>query len=132
MRDQLGLIPFDQIFLLLPFGPQTPFYLHHNLCYFYNSLSSSYLMTFIFFFNKLHFYPCILYKFLVSQFSCIELNYEKFKLYEQNTLDTFKTTRVYFRVLHDLCIPNFWYCHSITIQSSTMAPQTCYPHFLCR
>ena len=68
-RPYLVLSQFGQIFLLLHFSPQTPFYLHHNLCHFYNSISSSYLMTFISCFDKFHFYPYILYKFWVSKFS---------------------------------------------------------------
>ena len=37
-------------------------------------------MTFVSRFDELHFYPCILYKFRVSQFSRFDLNYEKIQI----------------------------------------------------
>ena len=81
MRGQFGLIPFWSNFCFY-FTLALKLYSISNLCYFYNSLSSSYLMTFIFCFDKFHFYPCILYKFRVSKFSHLaNNNYEKFKLY---------------------------------------------------
>ena len=62
-------------------------------------ISSSYLMTFISCFEKFHFYPYFLYKFRVCSFDVLNLNYEKFKLYLQNTLNMLKMIRLYFGVL---------------------------------
>ena len=70
MRDQFGLIlilelrpclatkmhSFDLSFILLHFGPSTLFYLLYKLCYFYNSLTSFYLMTFVSQFDNLQIY----------------------------------------------------------------------------
>ena len=48
-------------------------------------------------FNKFHFYPCLFPVF--RNFHVLNLNYENFKLYLQNTLNMLKTTMVYFGVL---------------------------------
>ena len=69
MGDQLGLIPFEFIFLLLQVGPLTLLYLQIKLCHLYNNLPSSYIMSFVSHFDKLQIYHCILYKFWVSKFS---------------------------------------------------------------
>ena len=67
--DQLSLIPFELIFLLLQVGPLTLLYLQIKLWHLYNNLPSSYIMSFVSHFDKLQIYPCILYKFWVSKFS---------------------------------------------------------------
>ena len=69
MGDQLGLIPFEFIFLLLQVGHSTLLYLQIKLCHLYNNLPSFYIMSFVSHFDKLQIYPCILYKFRVSKFS---------------------------------------------------------------
>ena len=62
-------------------------------------------MIFMPLFDKLHICPCvILYKLRVSPFSGLHLNYEKFKLCLQNTLNMLKTIRVYFGVLQNLLL----------------------------
>ena len=60
-------------------------------------------MTFISHFDNFNF---SLVSFKISgflNFHVSHLNYEKFKLYLQNTLNTLKTTRVYFEVLQICC-----------------------------
>ena len=113
MRDQFGLIlilelrpclatkmhSFYLSFILLHFGPSTLFYLLHKLCYFYNSLTSFYLMTFVSCFDTN--LPLLISEFL--RFQVLHLIYEKFKLYLHNTLNMLKTTMVYFRVLQPSC-----------------------------
>ena len=69
MGNQLSLIPFEFIFLLLQVGPPTLLYLQIKLCHLYNNLPSSYIMSFMSHFDKLQIYPYILYKFRVSKFS---------------------------------------------------------------
>ena len=76
----MGFILIDLISLLLLFGPQTLLYLLNKLCYFHNSISSSYIITFVSHFDKLQIYPYILYKFQVSQFSRFEFKLRKIQI----------------------------------------------------
>ena len=70
-----------------------------TLCYFYNSIPSSSIMTSISFLTNYKFVlvSCKIFGFL--NFHVWHLNYEKFKLCLQNTLNMPKMIRVYFEVL---------------------------------
>ena len=98
------------IFLLLHFGPQVPFYLHHNFPLFqlWHIILLSY--DFISCFDKFHFYPCILYKFQVSQISRFAFKLRKSQMiptkhhkHAENDYDIFrgvtnKERKKYFRI----------------------------------
>ena len=68
-------------FLYLQLGPYTLFYLQPNFSYFYNGISSSHIMPFISFFEKLLIDPFILYKFRVFEiFSLNKLSLRKIQI----------------------------------------------------
>ena len=54
-------------------------------------------------------------------FHVSHLNYEKFNLYLQNTLNTLKTTRVYFGVLQLILCINGFYVHRVLVDPGSAA-----------
>ena len=73
-----------------------------NLCYFYNSIPSSYITTSISFLKNYKFVLMSSKIFGFLNFHVSHLNYETFKLCLQNTLNMPKTIRVYFGVLQSV------------------------------
>ena len=94
----------DLSFLLLPFSPSSLLFLHSQVMHI--SLWHIILLPYDFCVLICKFINVPLYLVQISgfrYFHVLNLNCEKFKLYLQNThINMLKTTRVYFRVLHDL------------------------------
>ena len=65
IRPNLVLSPFYFYFPLITIGSSNYILFAPYLWYFYNSISSSYIMTFVSYFEKLQIYPCLFSGFLV-------------------------------------------------------------------